>query len=171
MNKLFLAADIVLILLITSCGTKEPLSIPVSPGVFVKLPGAWRFEGSEKTGSTEVFRFTRDTESTVRAAVSPARDIPFSKQIIQDRNSLNTRKDYEIKMENNTEVMGLPAYMFLATTVEKGIRLKVKIVLFQKDRTLIYLTIKSPEDSFEKTVRDFNAMIEDLSPGSEKPAS
>jgi hypothetical protein len=45
------------------------------------------------------------------------------------------------------------------TSVEKGKRFKSRIVLFQKDETLFYITLKAEIDKFDDAIDDFKEMM------------
>ena len=92
----------------------------------------------------------------------PALKVPFSQQVEQDRNNLNLRTDYRILVEKSWGVLDCPAHVFIVTSVEDGQRYKSKVVMFQKDEQLVYLTLKARADAYEQRVKDFNAILDTL---------
>jgi hypothetical protein len=165
MKKILFLTPLILFVVSSGCWKKDepkPISVSLSAGITVNLPAGWTSQGTKKEENMEITVITRDTDREIRAVILPAREIPFEHQIQQDRNNLNLEKGYRILLEKNMEVQGNPGYVFIVTLVEEGKRLKSKIILFQKEKKIIYLTLKTGIHSFQETVADFNAMIDSL---------
>lgn len=158
----FLTALLAALFSAAACGKKEapPLRIDLDKGIALRLPAGWALKKKERKKNILTGGAVKDGGAEIIAAVCPARNIPFDRQVQQDRNNLNLRKGYSILMEKNREIRGYPAYNFIATSVKAGKRFKSNIILFQKDSTLFYITLKAEVSSYEQAIRDFKQMIE-----------
>lgn len=153
----------ILLILTSSCFKKEPLRVLLSAGISLQLPSKWEMQSRQTKNEMRITTTVHKKEhQTITAVVLKAGDIPFSRQIQQDRNNLNISKTHTILFEKDYEVFGNPAYLFIVTSVEQGNRYKSKIIMIQKKQYLVYLTLKAKEDLFERAVADFNKMISDI---------
>ena len=141
---------------------KEPLRISLGKGIILNLSEEWSLKKTALKSSIKIYTMTRGEGIEINATVSTARKIPFGRQVEQDRNNLNLKKGYSILIEKNHEIRGYPAYIFIVTSVEQGKRFKSRVILFQKDDTLFYVTLKAEIDKFEGAINDFKQMMESI---------
>jgi len=140
----------------------SPVSVSLPKGIHLHLPAGWTAAKPETKNGITLNTFSKGEGIKINAAVCPARKIPFERQVRQDRNNLSLKKGYSIILEKNDEIHACPAYIFTVTSVRKGRRHRSKIVLFQKDDTLFYITLNTEIGRYKSAIPDFTKLIDSL---------
>ncbi|MFH1708198.1 MAG: hypothetical protein ABIF71_09810 [Planctomycetota bacterium] len=152
--------------LAAGCGRPHPPVAVVLPGgLAATLPGEWSVEPAAPDtpiAGLKLTRYRHDGGATITTVVMDAPDLPFARQVQQDRNNLNLRQEFRVLLETPGDVAGLPAHTFIVTGVENGVRLKAKVVSLFAGGRLVYITLKAAPDAFEAAAAGFNAFLDRL---------